>query len=240
MGRRCYSVGVRRPTVFLFDIDGTLISSGSAGRRAVEAAFAASHGRAEACSDFSFAGMTDRAIVRRALAGMGAASDDAAVDALLDTYLSLLADEVARAGDYRVHAGIAEALDALEPHARRGVAAVGLGTGNVERGARLKLGRVGLAGRFSFGGYGSDAEERPELIRIGAQRGAAHLGRERASCRVVIIGDTPRDIEAAHAIGAEAIAVATGPFSVLELQNAGADRAFDNLSAPGALEALLG
>jgi len=233
-------VGVRRPTVFLFDIDGTLISSGSAGRRAVEAAFAACHGRAEACSDFSFAGMTDRAIVRRALSGMGAAFDDAAVDAVLDAYLAVLADEVARAGDYRVHPGIAEALDALEPHSRRGVAAVGLGTGNVERGARLKLGRVGLFERFAFGGYGSDAEERPELIRIGAERGAALLQRERAACRVVVIGDTPRDIEAAHAIGAEAIAVATGPFSVLELQLAGADRVFENLSAVGAIDALLG
>jgi phosphoglycolate phosphatase-like HAD superfamily hydrolase len=228
-----------RPAIFLFDIDGTLISSGGAGRRAVENAFERLHGRREACHGFSFAGMTDRAIVRRALVGLGMPErgprTEAAIDELLDAYLAMLDDEV-RGASYRVHRGIVEALDALE---RLGQVAIGLGTGNVERGARIKLGPVGLDARFAFGGFGSDAEDRAELLRIGAERGATRLDRALAECRVVVIGDTPRDVEAARAIGARSIAVATGPFSVENLRASGADATFDDLSAPGALDALL-
>ena len=233
-----------RPTIYLFDIDGTLISSGGAGRRAIERAFEARHDRRDACSDFSFAGMTDRAIVRRALAGLGHSPEgpaiEAAIDALLDAYLTLLEDEVWRATDCKVHRGIDDALAALSQREAIASLAVGLGTGNVERGAQVKLARVGLDRRFEFGGFGSDAEDRAELLRVGAERGAARLARARDTCRVVIIGDTPRDITAAHAIGAEAIGVATGPFSTVELMAAGADAAFDDLAAPGAMAALFG
>jgi phosphoglycolate phosphatase-like HAD superfamily hydrolase len=100
--------------------------------------------------------------------------------------------------------------------------AIGLGTGNVEHGARLKLAPLELADAFAFGGYGSDHEDRAELIAIGADRGAARLGRARADCRVVVIGDTPKDVAAAQAIGAESIAVATGLFAVDELRTTGA------------------
>ena len=173
-----------RPTVYLYDIDGTLISSGGAGRRAVEGAFAERHGRADACRGFSFAGMTDRAIARRALVGLGfsetGAATEAAIGALLDTYLALLEVEVDKAGDYRVHDGISASLEALSAREAQGAAAIGLGTGNVERGARLKLARVGLAERFAFGGFGCDAEDRAELLATGAERGAERLGRSRA------------------------------------------------------------
>lgn len=230
-----------RPTVYLFDIDGTLISSGGAGRRAVEGAFHAHHGRADACAGFSFAGMTDRAIARRALVGLGLPPEgpdvEAAIDAVLTTYLALLADEVREAEDYRVHDGIHGALDAL---AAAGAEAIGLGTGNLEEGARIKLARVGLDARFGFGGYGSDAEDRATLLRIGADRGAARLGLTRQQCRVVVIGDTPKDIEAARAISAEVIAVATGPFGVNELRAFDPDATFEDLGADGAVALLLG
>ena len=234
-----------RPAIFLYDIDGTILSSGGAGRRAVEAAFTAHHGRPDACNGFSFAGMTDRAIARRALAGLGVpegtAEMEQAIDEVLATYLALLEEAVRAAEDYRVHRGIEESLVALEAAAADGAPyAIGLGTGNLEQGARVKLARAALDARFGFGGFGSDAEERAELLRVGAERGAARLGRAREACRVVIIGDTPRDIDAAHAIGAEAIAVATGPFSVAELAAAGADHVFADLTAPGALAALTG
>lgn len=224
------------PTIFLFDIDGTLLSSGGAGRRAVERAFDELHGHPEACDGFSMAGMTDRAIVRAGLRAIGREGDDGEVDALLDAYLARLDEEVARAEGYMVHAGIDEALALATT---RGFA-VGLGTGNVERGARIKLSRGDLWRRFAFGGYGSDAEDRAELLRIGAERGAARLGAHRSHCRVVVIGDTPRDVEAGRAIDAEVVGVGTGPFRPDELRAVGADHAFADLAAPGALAALFG
>lgn len=224
------------PTVLLFDIDGTLLSTGGAGRRAIERAFERRCGRRDACAHFSFAGMTDRAIARAGLVAVGEPASEAAIDALLESYLELLAEEVAGAKSYFLHRGIEAALAAV---AGRAECAVGLGTGNIEEGARLKLSRVGIHDRFRFGGFGSDHEDRAELLRIGARRGAAELAVPVEKCRVVVIGDTPRDIAAARAIGAESIAVATGPFTADELAPHHPTRLFPDLSAPDALAALL-
>ncbi len=227
-----------KPTVLLFDVDGTLVTTGGAGRRALERTFEELHGRADACSAFSFDGMTDRAIARQGLAAVGLESTEPAIDAVLGHYVRVLAEEVARVDPsrYRVHSGMHEAIEA-------GLAAgfaVGLGTGNVREGARVKLARVGLAERFRFGGFGDDHELRAELIRRGAERGAEQLGRPLDEVRVIVIGDTPKDVAAAQAIGAESLAVATGHFPVTELETAGATRAVADLSASGALEWLLG
>ncbi|HYQ16403.1 MAG TPA: HAD hydrolase-like protein, partial [Polyangiaceae bacterium] len=135
-----------------------------------------------------------------------------------------------------VHVGVFEALQAAR---ERGMA-LGLGTGNVLEGARLKLEHVGLYHHFGFGGFGSDHELRVELIRKGAERGAASLGQPLNACRVVIIGDTPKDIDAARGIGAESIGVGTGSFSAAELRAHGATHSFDDLATPAALQALLG
>jgi phosphoglycolate phosphatase-like HAD superfamily hydrolase len=227
---------VAHPTVLLFDIDGTLVWTGGAGRRAMEATFLAMTGAREAVS-FTFAGMTDRAIVRAGLENAGRPVDEASIDRLIGTYLELLTETVRSATDYGVYPGIQQALDAV-----RGLAsfAVGLGTGNVEPGARIKLGRVELADEFAFGGFGSDHEDRARLLAIGATRGAERLGVLREACRVIVIGDTPRDVQAALAIGAECVAVGTGGDSPESLVACGATRAFADLAAPGALEALLG
>lgn len=226
-----------RPTVLLFDIDGTLITTGGAGRRAIVRAFSAVYGRPDACDHFSFGGMTDRAIVRLGLEQIGVAAADATIDALLTRYVELLEEEVWKMDDarYRVHAGMLEAIDA--GHANG--CAVGLGTGNVRTGAMTKLRRVRIHERFDFGGFGDDHELRPELIRRGAERGAQKLGVPLAEARVVVIGDTPKDVQAAHAIGAESIAVATGDYRADDLWAAGATHAFEDLSRPGAIEALL-
>jgi len=117
---------------------------------------------------------------------------------------------------------------------------VGLGTGNIREGARVKLERVRLYQHFDFGGFGDDHELRPELIRVGAERGARALGLPLGAVRVVVIGDTPKDVAAALAIGAEAIGVGTGSFRPQALLQAGATHAFDTLEHPGALEAVLG
>jgi phosphoglycolate phosphatase len=198
-----------RPTVFLFDIDGTLITTGGAGRRAMERAFEVVHGRPDAMA-FPMDGMTDRLIIRQALAVIGAEATDAAIDRVLDAYVDVLREEVASCSDerYRVHAGMRDAIDG----ARARGAAVGLGTGNIRAGARVKLERVGLADAFSFGGFGCDAEDRGALIRVGAERGAAELKVPLDRCRVVVIGDTPKDVAAARAIGAECVAVGTGHY----------------------------
>ncbi|MBL8909481.1 MAG: HAD hydrolase-like protein [Archangium sp.] len=219
-----------RPTVLLFDIDGTLITTGGAGRRAIDRAFEELLGRSDACSHFSFSGMTDRAIIRLGLEALGEKVDDARVDALIAAYLGALGDEVTRTPPekYRVHAGMREAVKAgLD----RGMA-VGLGTGNVREGARIKLERVQLYDSFAFGGFGDDHELRPELIRRGAERGLAQL--KVTEARVVVIGDTPKDVDAAIAIGAESLAVATGGFSLQQLREAGATRAFETLAEPEA------
>jgi phosphoglycolate phosphatase-like HAD superfamily hydrolase len=224
-----------RPTVFLFDIDGTLISTGGAGRRAMVGAFTRRHARPDVC-DFPFGGMTDRAIVRTGIAALGHEPDEAAIDQLIGDYLALLEVELLRAEGARVHAGVHETLDHLAPLPG---AAIGLGTGNVIEGARHKLRHLGLDHRFAFGGYGSDHEGRPELLQIGADRGAARLGLPRSACRVVVIGDTPRDIAAARAIGAVCLAVATGNFPLDELRSHHPDLALPDLTPPEARRLLV-
>jgi phosphoglycolate phosphatase-like HAD superfamily hydrolase len=222
--------------VILFDIDGTLITSDGAGTAALERAVALALGRPREPAGFSFAGMTDRAILRRILLERGCEPTEEAIQTVLAVYPEVLAEEVARAARYQVHAGMQECLRAVS--GLPGVE-VGLGTGNVERGARIKLARVGLNGFFAFGGFGCDDEDRAELLRIGAARGAARLGRDLEGCRVVVVGDTPRDVAAAHAIGARCLAVATGGASVETLARTRADHLVESMAAPGALDALL-
>lgn len=224
------------PTIILFDIDGTLLTSGGAGRRAIERAFGQTHGRTDACTDVAMAGMTDRAIVRQGLQAIGAEAAIEAIDAVLAMYLEVLAVEIAASMACRLHPGVIATLDSLV--GRDGIA-IGLGTGNVERGARIKLGRVGIADRFAFGGFGCDDEDRARLLAVGAARGAGQLGMALADCRIVVVGDTPRDVLAARAIGAVSVAVATGPYGMAELATAGADHVFRDLGTPGSLAALL-
>jgi phosphoglycolate phosphatase-like HAD superfamily hydrolase len=223
-----------QPTVLLFDIDGTLIDAGGAGRRAIESAFGRVTGRADACSHFTFDGMTDRAIVRAGLRAIGRPSDEPDIDEVIDAYLEALAVEIIDSSGYTTHPGVHEVLTRGE---QRGFA-IGLGTGNVRRGARIKLDRSGLFPRFSFGGFGCDHEDRAELIRVGALRGAERLGCAPRACRVVVIGDTPKDVAAALAIGAESLAVATGRYDVAALAASGATAAFARLDEPGALAML--
>jgi phosphoglycolate phosphatase-like HAD superfamily hydrolase len=230
-----------RPTILLYDIDGTLISTGGAGRRAMRRAFASRFGRDEAC-DFRYDGMTDQAILRLALGRAGVDPDGPdyvrEVELVTAAYLAALEDEAARAAaDFRVHPGIARSLDLV---GGRAGFAVGLGTGNFRRGAEIKLGRVDLHARFAFGGFGDDHIERPWVLRRGAERGAERLGVDLAACRVVVIGDTPKDIAAARAIGAECIAVATGNYAVEELDAHQPTHAFRSLDDPAADRAVLG
>jgi phosphoglycolate phosphatase-like HAD superfamily hydrolase len=227
------------PTILLFDVDGTLVTTAGAGRRAIERAFRVRYDRLDACSQFRMDGMTDRAIIRAGLLFIGQPATEEAIDDLLPIYVSELEDEVARADPsrYRAHPGIEEALEMAR---KQSDFAIGLGTGNIREGARVKLNRVNLYRYFAFGGFGCDYEDRAELIRCGARRGAERHGRPLSDCRVVVIGDTPKDIAAATAIGAESIGVGTGSFTAEQLLEAGATAAFSNLQQREALEHLLG
>ena len=227
-----------RPRILLFDVDGTLIRSGGAGARALERAVAEAFGLDSVTARFSFAGGTDPAIFRRLLADCGIEPTNEALARTFDVYPDILREEIERAAGYRVNPGMQDALDALAA-LLPGSVAVGLGTGNVEPGARIKLARADLNRHFPFGGFGSDAEDRADLLRAGAARGAARLGRPPAECDVLVVGDTPLDVSAAHAIGARCLAVATGGGTPEALRSAGADYLFDTLAAPGALDVLL-
>ena len=225
--------------VVLFDIDGTLLSTRGAGKRALEAALTEHFGTAGP-SDHRYDGKTDRQIARELMhaAGFDDQAIDARLPAVLDHYLEGLRAELAATPDVlAVHAGVRELLDALEG---RSDALVGLLTGNIEGGAHAKLTAVGLApNRFRVGAFGSDHERRDALPPIAQKRAAALLGRDIAGDAVVIVGDTPNDIACGRGIRARAIAVATGGYSRNALAEHRPAAAFDDLSdTPRVIEAI--
>ncbi len=211
--------------VVLFDIDGTLVSTGGAGRVAMRNGFKSVVGRDDVF-DFPLGGMTDRGIVRKALIKADIDPTGTLIDAILDAYLDLLTEEVRTAQDFHIF----EPARTLARTLKKASFAVGLGTGNVEKGARIKLDRPGWSQEFSFGGFGCDHELRPNLIQAGLDRGREQLGNPLA--QGVIIGDTPLDILAAHSIGAHCIAVATGGFLVEQLAEHQPELVVSDLSDP--------
>ena len=224
----------------LFDLDGTLTRSGGAGSRALGKAL---HTRPQAVAELRkmrLDGMTDRAIARALLAAEGDQSipieqrmrgvTGQEIDAVLDRYLVALADECARKV-YVAQPGIPELIERLRT--RAGVL-LGLCTGNLARGAELKLTSAGLWGAFRFGGYGSDAEPRPDIVRTAWER-ARSLGATEA----LVIGDTPRDVLAAHEAGLPACAVATGRWTVQQLAEHGAEVLLEDFTDVSRSESLL-
>lgn len=225
------------PTLFLFDIDGTLLLTGGAGRRSFERAFAEVTGRPDALSTISFGGMTDKGIAHAGLEAAGIEVDDARVEALFEAYLKALAEELLRTPKYTIMPGVHDVLAKLK---QLGYAAIGLGTGNLRRGAEAKLRHGQLWEQFTFGGFGCDHEQRGALLRAGAERGAQQLGVPLEDCRIVVIGDTVRDVDAAKEIGAECIGVETGGVEASVLHARGANAVYRDLTEPGALDALIG
>lgn len=216
----------------LFDIDGTLIHSAGAGRRAIMAAMRDLLPAGNGYDRVRFDGKTDPQIVSELLevAGDPAPGDPARIAAVLDRYVALLREELA-GGERRPVPlpGILPLIEALE---REAGVILGLLTGNVAPGARLKLLAAGIEpSRFRVGAFGSDSPHRPDLPPIAAARAAGLLGFQPAGDRVVIIGDTPADVTCGASIGARAIAVATGSYAAAELSEHGPWRVFDDLSA---------
>jgi phosphoglycolate phosphatase len=226
----------------LFDIDGTILLTAGAGRRAIVAALAEAVGHVSAFDGIRFDGKTDPQIVAEMLevAGQPEARESARVRALCDRYVDFLALELARPTTRTtIMPGVLELLERLEADA--GVV-LGLVTGNLAAGAALKLKSGGIAPeRFRVGAYGSDAADRPELPPIAARRAAAIFGHEPRGADVVIIGDTPADVACGAGIEARALAVATGAYSVTDLEACGPHAVFADLSDTDAVvEAILG
>jgi phosphoglycolate phosphatase-like HAD superfamily hydrolase len=202
--------------LILFDVDGTLVTARGAGRQALEHALVRVYGVAGGIDGADFRGRTDLSIVRDLLGAAGV--PEARIAAGLADCFAAYADELDRViGDgrrVRVLPGVPEVVRALSA---RSDALVGLLTGNVEAGARVKLRPTGLWPLFRVGAFGSDDADRRQLPAIACARARALVGREFPFERVTIIGDTPHDVDCARACGAVAIAVATGFHSPDEL-----------------------
>ncbi len=227
-------------TLVLFDIDGTILWSDGAGRAAMQEALTHFFGTTGDPS-YRYDGKTDRQIVRELMRGAGHGDPhiDARMDELFDMYLHGLRRELAT-GERRtvLLPGVRELLDALE--ATDGVV-LGLLTGNLEDGARAKLGAADLEfDRFRVCAFGSDHEHRPALPAVAQRRARDLLGLHIEGERIVVVGDTPADIDCGRAIGARAIAVATGRYGVDELRAHDPVAVFEDLTDTGAVvEAIL-
>jgi phosphoglycolate phosphatase-like HAD superfamily hydrolase len=173
-------------------------------------------------------GKTDPSIIREVFNARGQSQVDLPIiSQILDAYVGFLAEEVkASANRYRVLPGILPFLQAFSGHPE---VALGLATGNVEGGARIKLGHGDLNRYFSFGGFGSDAENRTLLVERAVQKGVEALGRTFAPDEVFVIGDTPRDVQAGREAGFQTVGVATGGDSSEILAASGAGLVIEDL-----------
>lgn len=216
--------------LLLFDIDGTLLRGGPS-KDVFGAALAAIYGTTGPIDAWEFSGKTDPQIARELLreAGIDDARIDAGFPALWEGYLAGL-EAGLRAHPMERLPGIPALLEALESLEAEGEVALGLVTGNLAGGARMKLASAGLRADFPVGGFGSDHEFRNELPGIALSRARIHLGRDFQAQDVVVIGDTPRDVACGRAHGTRTLGVATGRFSMEILEASGADIVLPDLS----------
>jgi phosphoglycolate phosphatase-like HAD superfamily hydrolase len=217
--------------ILLFDIDGTLVRTGGAGKAAMEAGLRTAFGVAEIRDEVPYSGRTDRAIGRDMLAVHGIEPSIDNQFQLQEAYLSQLPVSLAQYGGI-VCPGIEDLLRML--HNRERVV-LGLLTGNIRRGAKHKLGHFGLWDYFVCGGFGDEHYDRDDVARMAIAEVAAHIGGAVNSKDVWVIGDTPLDVQCARAVGAKVVAVATGWHPREELASHKPDFLLDDLSNPGEL-----
>jgi phosphoglycolate phosphatase-like HAD superfamily hydrolase len=209
--------------LLLFDLDGTLVSTGGAGVRALNRACRQVLALENAMAGIQPHGKTDPAIIREIFAARRREEQVADFTGdILEAYLTFLVEEVEQSPSYRVLPGIERLLSEF---AGSREATLGLATGNVETGARIKLSRGNLNRYFSFGGFGSDAENRTDLVRLAAERGARECHFSVSASDTFVIGDTPRDVQAGREAGFRTIGVATSSYTIEDLNDAGADLA---------------
>ena len=214
--------------VILFDIDGTLLSTGGAGQRAMERALHTAFDLDDHAHDIPAAGRTDRAITQDLFQLHGIADETANRTRFWDEYLQHLPGTLAEL-DGRVLPGVFELLEIL---VQRGDTAVGLLTGNLQRGAALKLRHYRLDHHFRFGGYGDEHFHRDDVARLALLEASRFLDRNLSPESISVVGDTPSDVRCARAIGARAVAVTTGMYTRSELQSAAPACLLDDFSDP--------
>ena len=204
----------------LFDIDGTLIDTGGAGAASWRLAFDELYGIPADIGKFTDAGMTDPDVGRKTFeAVLKRKPERKEFTRLLERRLYYLHTTVAESKQYRVLPGVEEFL----PKLIEGGYLLGLVTGNVEAAAHIKLHRGQLNRFFSFGGYGSDSTDRGELTKIALKRASLVYGEPVPAAQAIAVGDTPHDVEGAHAAGIACVGVGSDKFTVDQLRKAGAD-----------------
>lgn len=214
----------------LFDIDGTLIHAGGAAIRAVNKAFGAQYDIKDAMDGIRPDGKTDPLILREMFRNnLNRDCLSGEVSSIYGSYLIYLEEELRRQNTIAVLSGISQLLEALSS---RDDLKLGVATGNIEEGAWIKLRYSGLDPYFEFGAFGSDSEDRSEIIRIAVERGEKILNNAAAFDNVFVVGDTPFDIIHGRAAGATVFAVATGSYSLKDLAKYDPDYLFENFSDP--------
>lgn len=221
--------------LYLFDIDGTLITSGGAGETSFREAVEEICGGLSPLEGVNFAGNTDTGIAREVLVAAGMEPTGKNVMALLDAYLSRLADRMHR-HQGKLLPGIIPLLDRLK---ERSDCVLALLTGNLAAGAEVKLSHYGVWHYFGFGAYADDHHVRNQLGPVAQARAMEAHGESFAQDRIYVIGDTPRDIECGKAFGAVTVAVATGHYSREELASHSPDFLFEDFSDPEAVLAAI-
>jgi phosphoglycolate phosphatase len=215
-----------RRIAILFDIDGTLLITGGAGAASWRLAFEELYGIPADIGKFTDTGMTDPDVGRQTFeAVMNRKPERKEFSRLLERRLFYLHKTVAESKHYRVLPGVEELLPKLIEDG----CLLGLVTGNVEAAAHIKLHRAQLNRFFSFGGYGSDSTDRGELTRIALKRATLVYGEPVSADQAVVVGDTPHDVEGAHAAGMACVGVGSHEFTVDQLREAGADYAIASL-----------
>ena len=218
-----------KPLAILFDIDGTLITTGGAGAVAWRRAFQELYGIPADIGQFTDAGMTDAGVGCKTFAAViGREPTPRELARVIATRLKYLPEAVNESEGYRVLDGVEDLLPEL---ANAGYL-LGVTTGGTDSAAHIKLARANLGRWFPVGGYGSDSTNRTELTKIAIQRCGRMLGMDLDPRRVLVIGDTPLDIAAAHGAQAIGVGVASGHFSEEELERAGADYVLPSLRSP--------
>jgi phosphoglycolate phosphatase len=218
-----------KPALILFDIDGTLLLSGRAGLRAMTRAFKEVFGITDAFKGESFGGRTDSYLVSKALRQAGLPDTDEQHHRFREAYVPLLAEEIQHPGEGHkgLMPGARELLEALDEHHHLHLALL---TGNYREAAQIKLEHFELWDYFEWGAFSDDHADRNHLVPIAKSRAETYDIPPAALDRVIVIGDTPHDIDCARAGGATSIAVATGGYSLEALRSAGADEVLEDLS----------